>query len=157
MGKTEEELQPLESNAKTRPDRLTIVGQVHHEHEGENPLSIPLNFSQFLTTTLEPYSRRLTIGCDWQPLIPATCWIQEPSRIIISNLVGTLPNPILPDEKTLAEEAKMVLEIAWKGSSVNTLRIVPKDTLVINPSNVHDMVIRSQSGQAVYRIYILAK
>lgn len=137
-------------------DRLTVITNIHHEHRGESPRTIPVGYSRSLLEKEEPYQRRFNAKPEWAPVDLG--WF-DPAKvgcIVIENLEGksALVNPT---EEERAEIDAKVLEVSYSKNSSECDLIPPRAADIKWPADATKLHIRCQSGTASCRISILSR
>ena len=112
---------------------LTTVEQVHYTMPGENPLSVTHRSSVFLTSQEQPYSRKVPLKPEWEPL--DTGWITEPGILLLENK-GGITGPLNPTAAEKAVERSRIVEICCRPEV--TLQRVPPPPRKGPPRTMHD-------------------
>lgn len=137
-------------------DRLTIVQNIHHEHRGESPRTIPVSHSCLLEEKEEPYQRRFTATEKWAPVDIGWFAPEKVGCIVIENLEGRslLVNPTEAERNaTLAK----VLELSYSKNS-NECDLIPPGRADIKwPAKASNLHIRCRSGDALCKIHVLSR
>jgi hypothetical protein len=81
--KAEEE--PLADTQSKRPGRITVVGSVYHQPPEGPPSEVGKPFSVKVSSSEQPYVRRLTVGPDLQPLDCGWLAGGEIARLVVEN------------------------------------------------------------------------
>jgi hypothetical protein len=126
-------------------DRLTVVIQVHHQHEGENPVSSTASFSRFLESQEQPYFRRYKIGENWKDVDFG--WVESASYFVVENRAGAASSQ-LPSEEEKEELAKMILEVAFESFENTPWEILPGESIpLLMPRGSVKIKARSQYSE----------
>lgn len=137
-------------------DRLTVIVNIHHEHRGEPPRTIPVGYSRKLSEKEEPYQRRFNAKPEWTPIDLG--WF-DPAKVgcvVIENLEGKAAL-VNPTEDEQAEIDAKVLEVSYSKNSKECDLIPPGAADIKWPADATKLCIRCQSGTASCRISIVSK
>lgn len=137
-------------------DRLTVITNIHHEHRGEAPRTIPASYSRLLKEKEEPYQRRFKVTEKWAPVDLGWFDPTHVGCIVIENLEGRgrLVHPT--EEDRIATEAKIV-EVSYHKDSAACDLIRPGQPDIRWPSDASKLYVRCQSGDANCRISVISK
>ena len=89
-------------------DRLTAQFAIHHEHFGEEPVSMNNTFSKMLGSEEEPYVRRGQVGEEWTEV--ETSWVKDPGYIVIVNRTGS-DLQVDPTKKEKDRMGRQIIEV----------------------------------------------
>lgn len=138
-------------------DRITIVGQIHHEHIGEENVSVPIRHTTWSKTTHQPFAKRFTVVKGKPNELTKDCWIPAPDigRVVIENKAGSGALVVLSKEEQ-EEQDKMILYLRPKDSKFG-FEIPPGDFFCGNVENAAEMIIVSGHGEIPYVARIFGK
>lgn len=137
-------------------DRLTVLYTVHHEHRGEQPVSVSLGHSRMLKTKDEVYQRRLKVNEEWKAIDLG--WV-EPANvgcIVIENQVGR-GRTVNPTEEELIADNRKVLEVSYTQDSAKCDLVPPGAPDVKWPADATSLYVRCQHGEASCRVTVIPK
>lgn len=139
------------------PDRLTVVENVYHQTQGEDPFHISTTFERKLQTQEQPYSRTTSVGEEWEQL---DCgWLGDNvGMLIIANNEGKFAR--IPTEEEREEVAKRVLIIGYRyrdldSPACDAWEIPPGESFRGSPTNSKSLYIKSLSGRTKYTINLI--
>lgn len=147
-----EELPPV---APTRPvkDRITVVEMVYHQHYGDSPTSLEHRYTRWLDSDEQVFTRRSKAIESWEPVDYG--WI-DPHKcglLVLTNQEGNFTRTNPTDEER-EEAAAKVIELAYE--TLNGISppwyVLPGESMRAHPSNLDQLMIRSQSGKARYTL-----
>lgn len=142
---------------KDVPDRLTLILQMHHQHEGDQATTIESRpWMALESKDVEPYSRRPKVTEEWQRL--DTGWVGQQDAvgyIVVENLAGK-GLQLHPSPEQAAEIAKQVVEIRLGKTGEGHLLVLPGWPQQFYPKG-KDVYLRCQSGEASCRVTIIPK
>lgn len=138
-------------------DRITIVGQIHHEHIGEENVTVPIRHTTWSKTTHQPFAKRLTVSKGKPLPLTQDCWIppQDIGRVVIENKAGSGALVVLSPEEQ-KEQDKMVLYIREKGAK-SGWEVPPGDFFCGTVENAADMEVISGHGEIPYIARLFGK
>lgn len=140
-------------------DRVTITQNMHHEHFGTPPVSIPPSIhSRMLEHVEEPYQRRLRAGKDWQPVVDDGCWIpaNKIGYVTIENLEGKV-QLVNPTEDERKKTASKILELSYTKNSKEADLVYPGATQIKVPADASKLYVRCQDGEGSYKLHVFSK
>lgn len=148
---TQEPKQPEQLDARTffgksPGNRITIVGQVVYEQEGDSPVSVGLRTFKRTSEGGESFSRNLRLT---NPVDLDFGWVENPGLVIIQNHTGRNPttNPTEADLKRLARQR---LLISLGESTSNQLYVSPGMVTMFEVEE--GMVVRLSSASGELKI-----
>lgn len=156
----DDELESLINKAVPLPkgidkDRLTLTLNLVHQPRGEQPSGLNIVTSKLLETSEELYTRRITVGPEWQPIRLGDFPAEKVGRVAIYNLEGKgLSSQPSPEEKALA--ASKIVEVAYLGDDKGWL-VEPGWPFTGCPSDVLSIRLRCLQGEARCRLYLFPK
>lgn len=149
-----ERLDKLPTPIPTHPgkvlDRLTVLVNVHHEHAGDQPMSVQHAYSEVLKTTEDHYTRRYSIGSEWKA-VSIGHFMDDPSLVgvvIIQNLEGTNLQ-VRPTESEAKELEGRVVLASYSEKDDESDDIPPRGLLIKRPVDVRKLKIRTPSPSPV--------
>ena len=153
--------------------RLGVVLSVYHQQTDVQPVVVTARFSRWLTSSEQPYIRRLTLTTAWQALDSG--WLEgKVGMLVIRNEEGAFAVQPTPEERQ--EMAMRIIEVGLLLPSatvqlapLRTMRdpplpplqplpcwiIQPKESLQAQPANAALLHLRCQSGSARCTLYLL--
>lgn len=136
-------------------DRMTTVLHCHHEHIGEQPVSVNLTEQLILSTVEQAYQRRFESKNSCQAV--DTGWFNGVGvgRIIIENTEGQGMTTIPTDEVKKDIESRIV-ELSF-GEEGDCWLVRPGGFFIGDPSSVKRLKHRCQNGTAKCRITVMPK
>jgi hypothetical protein len=151
---------------KAPSPRITSQLSVHYEPMDEQAYSIePINSHINVENREDVYSRKMTVGPDWQPIQMGPFEETGPESIglvIIESLNGRFPS-VNPTDEERKEELKKIIEVSLTpepADSSSLMLVLPWPSRLPyfgKPTDVSLMRIRSQSGEAKCRIYLFPR
>lgn len=139
--------------------RLTVVGTVYFQPQGDEAMSVGNPFSRQLSTDEQPYVRTLRIGEEWVDISKGS-WLEGGSMICISNDEGKhLIQQQTPEEKK--HSANKILEVAFEHSILEDATmhtpdvpmeafalVLPTEDIRFTPAAFKRLRIRCRKGAA---------
>lgn len=136
-------------------DKLTIVESIYHQPFGEQPTQVENRFEQILSSSEQPYQRKLKATEEWQQLDFG--WLESVGMILIVNTEGKFLQ-LQPTEEEKEETAKKVLELCYRISVCPFgWSILPGASFRGQPNDPTTLHIRSQSGVTRFMLYAWPK
>ena len=136
-------------------NRLSVMGAIYYETEGENPDGVQYVFSRDLDTDEQVFHRNLKATEDWQRL---DCgWLPNPGMLLIINNEGKFSvNPTAEEQE---EASRKVLEICYSSPNPSGYLwlVLPGESMRGHPSNAQELHIRCQSGDAKFTVHLFPR
>lgn len=145
--------------------RIVVVSHVVYQSLGDQPVKLERSYSRQLTTTEQPYLRKLTIGSQWVPLDKG--WLNQASLLDISNEEGKHLQVNPEDWEALAIKGRVVevacipmfAESAVKHRDMHSPDILvpelvadwlvpPRESIRVIPTDLSRVRLRCQNGEA---------
>jgi hypothetical protein len=137
--------------------RVGVVETVYYQLPKEQPTSVQTRYFREVDSIDQAYVRSLVATEEWSPLVPESCWVKEPSLLIVKNLEGLKTFTVYPTEKQKREALAKVLDVGVMHLDGVTLlpfaAIATGESMRLQPTGM--LVIRSRSGDARFSLYIL--
>jgi hypothetical protein len=127
----------------TTGDRVTVVEQVYHHQQGEQPTAFESRFVRFLEGSEQLYRRKTEAGEDWAPLDMG--WHKDPGLVCIQNRAK--PN----------DQAKQVLLLALDSETASYLRIPAGECQRVDVPDPSILRIRSNAGKTKYNLFVFSR
>lgn len=142
--------------------RLTIVETISHQQPNGQPTSVDSRFGRYLQSGEEPYTRKVMVTQNWEPL---DCgWLDEASIVSIVNNEGRFTQVQPTQEQRELVEARIVEigcrpELSEDARPYATFGLVrPGESYRGEPAvSLKSLMIRCRSGQAKCTITIFPK
>lgn len=94
---------------------FTVVENVWHQREGQQPHGVPLRFERRLANDESPSFREGLAGEEWKPL---ECgWVKGKAYLALKNLEGQFTQKV-PTSEEKSEAAGRVIELSAGGESI---------------------------------------
>lgn len=126
----------------TTGDRVTVVEQVYHHQQDEQPTAFESRFVRFLEGSEQLYRRKTKAGEDWTPLDMG--WHKDPGLVCIQNLAK-------PENKG------HVLLLAFDSNLAHHLRIPPGECQRADVEAPSLLRIRSTTGETRYNLFVFPR
>lgn len=125
--------------------RLSVIDAVYYQSPQGEPVVTESRFARWLSTTEQPYSRRLLIGEDWTAL--DTGWLEQTGMLVLEN-EGLPPGPEQPSAEERAAAPARILEVACCGMNRGCWIIPPGESMRAQPDgNPAQIRVRCRQGQ----------
>ena len=140
-------------------DRITIVLQFHHQHYMEQPTTVSSAHSEMLETTVEPYSRRVTLTEEWRPIDFG--WVEpgDVKYIVVENYEGK-KFAVTPSPEEMKEIENRVIEVAYverDGEMGKSMLVAPRSCQYFHTKFAGMLRLRCSQGTAKGRVNIIAR
>lgn len=130
----------------SRPiNRITVITNVHYEHDGEQPVTIPLSYSKLLSTGEDTYSRRIIASEEFVAIDYGFVGDTGVSLLLVESLVGK-DRQVNPTPAEAEAEAAKVVELSCG------ILVPPGEHRIIHVADFSELKIRCQSGTARVRV-----
>lgn len=148
----------------TNHDRLTAQFALHHEHLGEHPTSIVLNYAEMLETMEQPYQRRMVIPPTWTKIDLG--WyadkLDKVGTVAIENKASCCggDSTVQPTPEQLEEVKRQIVLVSFADAPADAkpcLKIRPQRHLVCEPTDVQQLWVKGAEGDVSIMLHILPR
>lgn len=128
------------------PSSLSAVFMIYHQQSGESPTAVDGRWSRGMEGDEQPYSRKVVLGEDWQPIDCGWCK-DGAGYVVIENLEGkNLQAQPTPEERRAISER--VVEIGFGENPAACLFVLPGESHPLSPTDASEIVLRCRKGKA---------
>jgi hypothetical protein len=116
--------------------RIGVVESVYCQQPGDNPISAESRFSRWLNTDEQPYSRKIKVTEEWQPLDWG--WLKKASMLVVVNEEGRfLQVQPTPQERcdAISKVVEIGIAVCLDGGTLNIpfAEILPRESSRFSP------------------------
>lgn len=124
--------------------RITIAGRLYVQRPNEQPEQFNLKSDIEIPAESDEqvWNRDCKLTTEWEPI---DCgWLDHPSKIVLFNTTGT-NRQVLPSRDELEQDKRHIIHVTFDGGDpAHTLRIRPREHLVIDTEYPEHLLIRSE-------------
>lgn len=138
--------------------RITVVQQIYHQVQGNDPTVLDGGFTRWLDSDEQPFLRKCKASEGWQKL--EVGWIEQAGQLTIVNGAGKPHNFVQPSEEEKKAEGLKVLEVGIEvdGNVVPCWQVPPGENLRAMPlCELSRIMVRCRQGEVRFSVFLIPK
>lgn len=136
--------------------RLTVVEMVYVQTPNAGPVAVESRYGVWIESDEQPYTRRLTVGPEWQPLDLG--WLRDvPIALIHLSNEGYGRSLVTPTAEQSATLTEHIVEVSATRQYVLFSYLSPGESLRVPPPGVVDWYVRCPNGRSTCVLNVIPR